>query len=259
MLPGGGLKGADLLWYRPPIMKLIVLGDIHGNLPALEKCVAELRKEGYDRVFHAGDLVGYGPDTDEILQVLKGAGIEGVRGNWDEAVAWEMESPGVWHPDPIQGEAGRITYGATCENTTRIGRNILGNLPFEIRFQEGGISFALMHANPVDNTTYLFEDADELTFREYAKAAAVDVLIFGHTHVHYHRQVRSHHFISVGSVGIPTAGDPRTGYTVLYTGNIGKGIDVNFRRFEYDTQPLARRYRERGLPDPFASHLSRTA
>jgi len=240
-------------------MKLIVLGDIHGNLPALEKCMAEVRKEGYDRLYHAGDLVGYGPNTDEILQALKKERVEGVRGNWDDAVAWELETPGVWHPDPVQAEAARISYAATCENTSSIGRNILGNLPFEIRFREGGISFSLVHANPVDATTYLFEDADELTFLEYAKAAAVDVLIFGHTHLHYHRQIRSHHFISVGSLGIPSKGDSRTGYTVLYTGNIGKGIDVNFRRFEYDTQQLARRYRERGLPDPFAPILSQTA
>jgi putative phosphoesterase len=240
-------------------MKLIILGDIHGNLPALEKCLEEVRKEGCDRILHSGDLVGYGPDTDEILQRLKTARIDGVRGNWDEAVAWEFETPGVWHPDPRLAEAARISYPSTCHNTSRIGRNILGNLPFEIRFRQGGISFSLVHANPIDSTTYLFEDADELTFLEYAKAAEADVILFGHTHLHFHRQVRNHHFISVGSVGIPAAGDARTGYTVLYTGNIGKGVDVNFRRFEYDTQRLAGRFRERNLPDPFAPVLSRTA
>ena len=240
-------------------MKLIVLGDIHGNLPAVEKCVAEASKEGYDRILHAGDLVGYGPDTDEILQRLKRTGIDGVRGNWDEAVAWDAETPGSTHPDPRLAEAAQISFAATCESTTRIGKNILGNLPFEIRFWEGGISFLLVHANPVDTTTYLLEDADELTFREYAKASGVDVLIFGHTHQHYHRQVKTHHFICVGSVGVPPRNDPRTGYTVIYTGNIGKGVDVNFRLFEYDTQRLARRYLERGLRDPLAPLLSRTA
>ncbi len=240
-------------------MKLIVLGDIHGNLPALEKCLAEARREGYDRILHAGDLVGYGPDTDAVLQVLKGSGIGGVRGNWDEAVAWETDTPGVWHPDFRTAEAGRISYASTCENTSPIGRSLLGNLPFEIRFSEGGMSFLVVHANPIDAVTYLFEDTDELTFREYAKAAAVDVILFGHTHRHFHRQVKSHHFIGVGSVGIPAPGDARTGYTVVYTGNIGKGVDVNFRRFDYDIRRLAERYRERGLADPFAPFLAASA
>jgi putative phosphoesterase len=240
-------------------MKLIVLGDIHGNLPALEKCVAEARREGYDRIFHSGDLVGYGPFPDEGIQFLRSAGIGGVRGNWDESVAWGSDSLGPLHGEAGLLEAAELSFLWTRSCVNAISRNILGNLPFEIRFREGGISFSLVHANPLDNTTYLFEDADELTFREYSKAAGVDVILFGHSHRHFHRQVKAHHFICVGSVGMPLGGDPRTGYTVLYTGNIGKGVDVNFRRFEYDTDRVTRRFREIGIPNPFDPPLSRTA
>ena len=240
-------------------MKLIVFGDIHANLPALELCLAEARKEGYDRILHAGDLVGYGPFPDEVLQFLRRQGIEGVRGNWDEHVAWSSESPGSVPPDPRLAETAPSSFAWTCDHLNAISRNILGNLPFEIRFREGGITFSIVHANPVDNTTYLYEDADELTFQEYAKAAGVDVVIFGHTHRHYHRQVFTQHFINVGAVGIPMEGDPRTGYTVVYTGNIGKGVDVNFRRFEYDVARVTARLRERKAPDPFQPLLSRSA
>jgi putative phosphoesterase len=245
--------------YRFAVMKLILLGDIHGNLPALEKCVAEARREGYDRIFHSGDLVGYGPFPDEVIQFLRSAGIGGVRGNWDEAVAWGGDDAGPIHGNERLMEAARLSFPWTRSVVNPISRNILGNLPFEIRFGEGGISFSLVHANPLDNTTYILEDADELSFREYAKAAGVDILLFGHAHRYYHRQVKAHHFICVGSVGMPLEKDPRTGYTVIYTGNIGKGVDVNFRRFEYETARTARRFRETGIPDPFESLLSRTA
>jgi phosphoesterase, MJ0936 family len=240
-------------------MKLIVLGDIHANLPALEKCLAEARKEGYDRIYHSGDLVGYGPFPDEVIQLLRSAAIGGVRGNWDENVAWGGEDPGPIHGDPRLREAARISYPWTASHVNAISRNVLGNLSFEQRFEEGGISFALFHANPLDNTTYLYEDSDELTFREYAKASEVDVILFGHTHKHFHRQVRTHHFICVGSVGMPLDSDPRTGYTVIYTGNIGKGVDVNFRRFEYDAERLTRRFREQAIPNPYDALLARTA
>ena len=240
-------------------MKTIVLGDIHANLPALEKCVAEARKEGFDRILHSGDLVGYGPFPDEVIQLVRREGIEGVRGNWDENIAWGNETPGACHPEPRLAEMARISFPWTRAGINAITRNILGNLPFEIRFKAGGISFLLVHANPVDNVTYLYEDADELTFREYAKAAGDDVIIFGHTHRHYHRQVTMHHFVSVGSVGMPVEGDSKTGYTVIYTGSIGKGLDVNFRRFDYDSERVARRYRERGIPNPFEVTLPLTA
>jgi len=240
-------------------MKIIVLGDIHGNLPALERCVAEARREGYDRLFHAGDLVGYGPFPDEVVQFLRSTGIPGVRGNWDENVAWGGESAGPLRGDTRLLEAARVSFPWTRASVNAISRNVLGNLSFEIRFREGGITFCLVHANPVDNTTYLFEDADELTFQEYGKAADVDVILFGHTHRHYHRQVKRRHFISVGSVGMPLDSDPRTGYTVIYTGNIGKGLDVNFRRFEYDTDRVAQGYRDQGIPNPFEPILSRSA
>ncbi len=240
-------------------MKLILLGDIHGNLPAAEKCVAEARREGYDRVFHCGDLVGYGPFPDEVVQFLRSAGIEGVRGNWDEQVAWRGDGPGPILGDSRLQEAARISFSWTRDSANGISRNILGNLPFEIRFRESGISFSLVHANPLDNTTYLLEDADELTFQEYSKAAGVDVILFGHAHRHFHRQVKAHHFICVGSVGMPLDTDTRTGYTVIYTGSIGKGLDVNFRRFEYDTGRLLGGFRDRGIPNPLEPLLSRTA
>src|SRR4029453_4883650 len=117
-------------------MKLIVLGDIHGNLPALEKCLAEARPEGFDRLLHAGDLVGYRPDTDEGVQRGRREGVEGGGGNWDEAVAWELETTGSHHPDRRLSEAAAVSYAATCEKTSRIGKSILGNLPFEIPFRD---------------------------------------------------------------------------------------------------------------------------
>lgn len=240
-------------------MKIIILGDIHANLPALERCVREARREGFDRILHSGDLVGYGPFPEEVVRYLSHEGIQGVRGNWDENVAWLRESPGPIHPWQKRSEVAAESFSWTLSRVSATTRGILGNLPFEIRFREGGITFSLLHANPLDASTYLYENADDLTFREYAKAAGVDVILFDHTHRHFHRQVAAHHFVSVGSVGLPVEGDPRTGYAVIYTGNIGKGLDVNFRRLEYDTQAVISRSRQLGLPDTFEPFLSQTA
>src|SRR3989442_3250087 len=73
-------------------MKIIALGDIHGNLPALEVAMREARAEGYDLLCHTGDLVGFAPFPEETVALVKSAKIPGVRGNVDESVASDSES-----------------------------------------------------------------------------------------------------------------------------------------------------------------------
>ena len=51
-------------------MKIIALGDIHGNLPALEVALRECRAEGYDVLCHTGDLVGFAPFPEETVALL---------------------------------------------------------------------------------------------------------------------------------------------------------------------------------------------
>ena len=62
-------------------MRIALISDIHGNLPALESVLADLDRVGsHDGVFHLGDLVGYGPWPNEVAGLLKERGITGVAG-----------------------------------------------------------------------------------------------------------------------------------------------------------------------------------
>src|SRR5207245_4241570 len=83
------------LCYRSRlVMKLIVLGDIHGNLPALEVALRESRAEGYDVVCHTGDLVGFAPFPEETVALVRAEKIPGVRGDLDESVSAQAEDFG---------------------------------------------------------------------------------------------------------------------------------------------------------------------
>src|SRR5207245_11596931 len=99
------------LCYRSRlVMKLIVLGDIHGNLPALEVALREARAEGYDVICHTGDLVGFAPFPDETVERIKAERIPGVRGDIDDALSGE--------PDTFAGCAGDPQGRASAEEAT---------------------------------------------------------------------------------------------------------------------------------------------
>ena len=52
-------------------MRFVALGDIPGNAPALRSALAEARRRGFDRLVIWGDLMTYGPETDELLDLYK--------------------------------------------------------------------------------------------------------------------------------------------------------------------------------------------
>jgi putative phosphoesterase len=225
-------------------MKIIVLGDIHGNLPALEVALREARAEGYDVLCHTGDVVGFAPFPDETVARLRAEKIPGVRGNVDEGVASGSETFGGY----AEGERRALeqqAYDWTREHIDPVYRHYLGNLPFDQTLEVGGRRAALMHATPIDSVTCLWEDRDEDYFREMGDAAGADILIFGHTHRPYHRIVDGRHFINAGSVGCPDGSDPATGYSVIQANG---NVEVQYRRYPYDAGRLARVAAARKFP-----------
>jgi len=226
-------------------MKIIVLGDIHGNLPALEVALRESRAEGYDVLCHTGDLVGFAPFPDETVERIRALRIPGVRGNLDDGVVSEAEDFGSCATDEEGRSFERKAYAWTLEHTARPSIHFLGNLPFDQRLDFGGRRAVLVHATPIDFSTCLWEDRDEEFFREMGDASEADIMIFGHIHRPYHRIVDGRHFVSAGSVGYPQDGDPRTGYAVIQTNG---NVEVQHRRFPYDTARLLTVAAQRHFP-----------
>lgn len=240
-----------------------LLSDVHANLPALEAVLADIDARGpFAGVFHLGDLVGYAPWPDEVVELLHERRVAGVGGNYDTTVAVEYDHCGCRYEDPAQQELSHLSFGWTLERVSPETKRRLGALPFRLDVQPGGghasgPRMTLVHGTPTLNTVYWTEDRpDAFCVKMAGKAGARggDLLAFGHTHVPWSREVEGIRFVNTGSVGRPRDGDPRAGYAVVELIDDG-GWSVEQVRVEYDVARAARAVRASGLPDFFADYL----
>jgi len=232
-------------------MRLAILGDIHGNLEALEAAVAEAARAGCEKIVHTGDLIGYGPRPNETIDLVRAKGITGVRGNFDENAAWGGEAPGVAGTAREVALAARA-YRWTVDHLGYSQRNFLKDVPFSLEERIGQRVLAVFHASPTDLYTAIDERAPESALLALARETGAGVHVFGHTHRPYHRVVEGRHFVNAGSVGCPGDGDPRACVTIL---ELDGAVRVEFRRVAYDVEKTARETEEAGLPVELAARV----
>ena len=242
-------------------MRIALVSDIHGNLPALQATLADIDAGGADAIYHLGDLVGYAPWGDEVVALLRSREIPGVAGNYDSTVATGYKHCGCTYEDPHQEVLSHESFAWTLAHTSDESKRYLGALPFRLDLRpwgghQAGPTVTLLHGNPVLNTVYWTEDRDDAFCGKMAALAGAKeggVVAFGHTHKPWYRHVGGIHFVNTGSVGRPKDGDARAGYALLSVD--GSGVGVEIRRVEYDVPAAARGIRESDLPDEFARML----
>jgi predicted phosphodiesterase len=76
-------------------MRLVFFGDVHANLEALNAVLEDIDKKGVDEIFCLGDLVGYGPDPENVVQEIKRRAIKTIMGNYDDGVGYSKQSCGL--------------------------------------------------------------------------------------------------------------------------------------------------------------------
>jgi putative phosphoesterase len=232
-------------------MRVAVFSDVHANLPALDAVLADIATVGVDVRYGLGDLVGYAPWPNEVLERLQAEGITSVMGNYDEGTGFDMAECGCAYINPIEETLGDQSFAWTKAHTSDANKAWLRSLPREIRLEADGQRYLLVHGSPRRINEYLFEDKPDATFARIAEGANADVIVCGHTHRPYDKDVGVARFINDGSAGKPKDGDPRACWALLDTSTGG----VEFRRVEYDLERTAQAILASDLPHEFAAQI----
>ena len=230
-----------------------VITDIHGNLTALQGALARIDELGVERILCGGDLVGYGPHPNEVCALVQERAIPTIYGNYDYAIGREQADCGCAYVDQRDRELGDESVAWTLAHTGQAAKDLLRELPFDLRFELGGVPVHLVHGSPRKVNEYLFEDKPARLYERLAAAEEARSLVFGHTHKPWVREHGGVLFVNCGSVGKPKDGDPRGGFAVL---RAARGtLEVTIERFAYDAQRVAREIAGAGLPEEFAQRL----
>jgi putative phosphoesterase len=235
-------------------MRIGILSDIHGNLPALEAVMADLQTQRVDSLYCLGDLVGYGASPNEVTQVIKDPGIQTIMGNYDDGVGFDRDECGCAYRDPHERALGERSFAWTKDQTIPENKAFLRTLAPELRLDAAGQRVLLVHGSPRKMNEYLFEDRPLSSFQRLAAGSNADLIVFGHTHRPYAKHVDNVWFVNAGSIGKPKDGDWRACYVIL---SPGAEEPAEIIRVRYDVERAARAIRETELPHEFADDIER--
>jgi diadenosine tetraphosphatase ApaH/serine/threonine PP2A family protein phosphatase len=168
-------------------------------------------------------------------------------------VANDKEHCGCKYEDMIQAEMATLSFEWTKEHATEKSKIYMKSPPFDIAFSVHDKRVKIFHATPLRNNLYWHKDKDDDFFLHMARKADADIMIYGHTHIPYRKNLNSKIFINAGSVGKPKDGDTRT--CVCIVDITHDNVATEFLRIHYDIEKVASAIIESCLPSYFAEKL----
>ena len=227
-------------------MRILILADVHANWEALLSLQrAETRP---DAVLFAGDAVGYGPDPSHCARWLLSNASAAVRGNHDDALAFETK---VGAPPELRDAAGE-TIGHARGSIAPADRDHIGQWPTTASIELGGARFYLTHGTPADALSGQLNPATcpESELHALFDDIAADVILLGHTHMPAIRQFDGRVIVNPGSLGQPRYGSPDATYAVWEDGHL------QIRHLHYDHDATIQRLRLAPLSPEVTEQLS---
>jgi putative phosphoesterase len=228
--------------------KLLLLGDIHANYPALNAIGNFIQPERFDRIINTGDFTVYSTFPNETIQWFREKkNTICILGNTDRRILRILKGKKLKKP---KKKEKRDMYFWTSDNLLPENITYLKSLPKQTDFTAGHMRIGVFHGTRDDPDEELFPSAPESRFHELAKNSPYQIHIMGHSHVPYYKIVDGVHFINTGSVGRMFDGDPRASFAIL---KVSSGsIAVEHFRIPYAVEKLIKGLKDHQLPDIYA-------
>ncbi len=233
--------------------RILIVSDTHSNLEALEAILSNPLAKTADLKICIGDIVGYGPNPNEIIDIIR---------TFDHVVPGNHDAAALLGDSPVFNWAARAAIVWTQKQLTETSKKFLSSLPPPqniYHFQWEGMSFAACHGSPfLPLLGYVYPRTNPDVLNRMISKASADALLLGHTHVpmvyHDGNDDKPRMIFNPGSTGQPRDLDPRASALILeYEG--GSEILPIFIREEYDIETTAQKIKEAGLPEILAERL----
>ena len=186
-------------------MKILIVSDIHANLEALQTVLAEPN----DEMWVLGDLVNYGPNPSEVVELVRSHASLVVQGNHDYAIGSGS--------DPRCSDAFREMARAMQEYTEPLldadQRAYLRSLPRTAARTIDGYRFFLCHATPTE-PLFRYCRAEPAQWAPEIEGLQADIVLTGHTHLPFTMNLEKLRIVNPGSVGQPKHGAPMACYAI---------------------------------------------
>lgn len=232
-------------------MKILLIGDIHANLPALKAVLNDARKRKYHQIWNLGDFVGYYPFPNEVVELLRQRDALSIIGNYDLKVLAFKKNEEKWKRNKAPEKF--LAFKWTYENLSNTNRKYLASLPEHKRIEINGLNILLTHGSPASNEEYICAQTTKQRLNELAEMANADVVLSGHTHLVFSVKAGNTLFINPGSVGRPEGTDGKATYAILNFSD--ESIDIENYEIEYEMEKTIKAIRRQKLPQNFIRML----
>ena len=249
-----------------------VISCLHANLAAVEAVLEDIDRQGIETITCLGDLVGYGPQPNEVVELVRQRGIATCQGCWDEDIIDGLNACECSYPSQLAERRGHRAHHWTADRMTEDNKAFLASLPMTLRRDR----LLFVHGSPNSQHEYLLPDMNAFAALERVETAGAETMFCGHTHMPYVRELQGgsirvkveqsgskgaeerelnlpmRRIVNAGSVGEPRHGNTKATY-VIHDDTSGA---ITIREVEYDVARTCQAIVEAGLPEVFAWRLS---
>ncbi len=242
-------------------MKYLILSDIHSNKEALSAVLSFVRRKPWDKAVFLGDLVGYGANPNQAVDMLRSLRpLAAIRGNHDKVCS------GI--------EEGELFNRMALEAALWTRRKLTSpNIQWLRNLPQGPLvvddTFSISHGTPIDEDAYIFGEIEALNVFRHAE---FQICFFGHSHFpvifalspdaittiltvapsfRFKLRPGVRYLINPGSVGQPRDGNPLTSFALFDS----ESRVVTIHRIPYQVRETQRKILRAGLPRPLADRL----
>ncbi len=233
-------------------MRIAIISDIHGNLPALNSVFNDIKNRNIDKMICLGDLVDFAPWSNEVIDLIRLKDIPTIMGNHDERIALDMEIIPLSKHTLEESQARIVAINHTKSTISLDNKTFLRHLPHEVKLDCKGVKLHFTHASPISNDEYLYEDNEDL-LEERSKGLDADFLFIGHTHIPYIKNLNNKTIVNVGSVGRSKLPDNKACYAILDISDRKSFAEII--KVDYPVEETIEAIELSGIPNFYADFL----